>query len=224
MSQKWIPLLAGAVFLTGCATSNPFSNVPIEDRGGRPAAAPAPLPTEVPGVIVTPVDPGMGVSVQPIEVTSVVRSQRDLPPADEMWQPVSPQIQSPAPQSGAPMQPAPQPLSMPAAIPSDNTAVVALLEGARLDSEQGDLRAAQTRLERALRIAPREAEVYYQLADVKRQLGQFLDAEQVALRGVGVAEGQRQELRRLWILISQIRSEAGDLAGAEDARNAAAAF
>lgn len=208
---KWI-LISGSLLLAGCATSNPFTNIPVEDRTGRPvqSTAPAPVVTQPSGVIVTPVDPGLGVTI-PGEVP-VVRMQRELPPADEVWQPVTPQTSAPA----APSSPAP---SLP-----ENTAVVALLEAARSDTSSGDLRGAQSRLERALRISPREPDVYYELAEVKRQFGQFLDAEQVALRGVGVAEGQPAQLRKLWILISQIRTEAGDLAGAEEARERASMF
>lgn len=203
--------LAGGLLLTGCATSNPFSNIPVEDRSSGAAAVQQPAQTAPSGVVVTPMDPGLG--VRPLEVEPIVRAQREiLPPADEVWQP------SPV----TPTAPAPSPVESPASV--DNAAVVALLDTAKQETAQGDLRAAQTRLERAQRIAPREPEVYYQLADVKRQLGQFMDAEQVALRGVDVASGQNASLRRLWALISQIRTEAGDLAGADDARQQASRY
>lgn len=197
--------VAGGLLLTGCATSNPFSNIPVEDRSGQVAE-----PSQIgsPGVVVTPLDPG--ITVRSIESEPVIRAQREiLPPADEVWQPAPQRVSEPTP------PPTPPPTQ-------DNAAVVALLDSAKQESAQGDLRAAQGRLERAQRISPREPEVYYQLADVKRQLGQFMDAEQVALRGVDVASGQSGMLRRLWALISQIRTEAGDLAGADDARQQAA--
>ena len=204
MNLKKMGLVAaGSLLLTGCATSNPFSNIPVEDRSGQPTES-----TQVgsSGVVVTPLDPG--ITVRPIESEPVIRAQREiLPPADEVWQP-------------AQQQPVPEPIQQQPS--QDNAAVLALLDTAKQESAGGDLRAAQSRLERAQRISPREPEVYYQLADVKRQLGQFMDAEQVALRGVDVASGQSGMLRRLWALISQIRTEAGDLAGADDARQQAA--
>lgn len=220
---KLMVVIAGGLLLTGCATSNPFSNIPVEDRStvrsGQPSQ-PVQVPEAPSGVIVTPMDPGLG--VRPLEAEPIFREQRAvLPPADEVWQPAMPpadevwQPSSPATQSPATQPSASQPGSV------DNAAVVALLDTARQETSQGDLRAAQTRLERAQRIAPREPEVYFQLADVKRQLGQFMDAEQVALRGVDVASGQSAQLRRLWALVSQIRTEAGDLAGANDAREEA---
>ncbi|KGK42335.1 hypothetical protein LH51_08070 [Nitrincola sp. A-D6] len=203
MSWEKIGLaVVGGLLLTGCATSNPFSNIPVEDRSSQ---ASEPTQPGSSGVVVTPSDPG--ILVRPIESEPVIRAQRDnLPPADEVWQPAQQPVTEPTEQ-----QPSTQ-----------NTAVLALLDSAKQDSAGGDLRAAQARLERAQRISPREPEVYYQLADVKRQLGQFMDAEQVALKGVDVASGQSGALRRLWALISQIRTEAGDLAGADDARQQAA--
>ena len=195
-------VVSGGLLLTGCATSNPFSNIPVEDRSGQAGES---TQSDSSGVVVTPSDPG--ISVRPIQSEPVIRAQRDvLPPADEVWQPTQQSVSEPAEQ-----QPS-----------SQNTAVIALLDSAKQDSAGGDLRAAQARLERAQRISPREPEIYYQLADVKRQLGQFMDAEQVALKGVDVTSGQSGMLRRLWALISQIRTEAGDLAGADDARQQAA--
>lgn len=220
-SGKLVVAIAGGLLLTGCATSNPFSNIPVEDRStvrSGQASQSVQVPENPSGVIVTPMDPGLG--VRPIEAEPIIREQRavlppsdevwqpSLPPADEVWQPSSPSVQPSASQIGS----------------VDNAAIVALLDTAKQETTQGDLRGAQTRLERAQRIAPREPEVYFQLADVKRQLGQFMDAEQVALRGIDVASGQTSQLRRLWALISQIRTEAGDLAGANDAREEASRY
>lgn len=226
---KLVVAIAGSLLLTGCATSNPFSNIPVEDRSTVRSGASTP-PVQIPespsGVVVTPMDPGLG--VRPLDVQPIIREQRtDLPPPDEMWpssvppSSASAPVLPPADEVWRPSAPAsPAAVEQPASI--DNAAIVALLDSAKQETAQGDLRSAQTRLERAQRIAPREPEVYFQLADVKRQLGQFMDAEQVALRGVDVASGQSAQLRRLWALISQIRTEAGDLAGANDAREEAA--
>lgn len=233
-SGKIVVAIAGGLLLTGCATSNPFSNIPVEDRStvrsGQPSAQPVQVPETPPsGVVVTPMDPGLG--VRPLDVEPIVRAQREvMPPADEMWPSSAPPVSAsqnmpafpPADEVWRSSTPAGQQPSSEQPASIDNAAIVALLDSARQESSQGDLRSAQTRLERAQRIAPREPEVYFQLADVKRQLGQFMDAEQVALRGVDVASGQSAQLRRLWALISQIRTEAGDLAGANDARVEAA--
>lgn len=195
--MKKIYLMVGvALLVTGCAGQNPYVyKAPVEDRSGSAAR------TEAPGAVV-PAEPAPGVKVTPIGEAPVIRGQReeqDRPvPVQQPVAPVISQAQSPA--------------------------VIALLETARQDSSSGDLRTAQSRLERALRIAPRDPEVYIQLADVQRRQGQFLQAEQVALKGVSVASGQNSTLRRLWNLIADIRQEGGNAAGAREARQKAAVY
>nr|WP_067296940.1 hypothetical protein [Marinobacterium profundum] len=100
---------------------------------------------------------------------------------------------------------------------SANPAVVALLDSARQQQGAGSLAAAQTSLERAQRIAPRDPQVYYQLADIQRQMQKYSEAEQLALRGVALAGGQPESLRKLWLLIASVRKDTGNLSGARDA-------
>lgn len=210
-SNRVITCIFSLLFLAGCATSNTYRNIPVEDRSstatGAAGTRTAPnqnriqTPQNNPSaVVVTPTDPSM--SVRSVTPRPVIREQRqDLPSETDVWGEATEVTQEPT-----------------------NPAVVALLDTANQDRRQGDLRGAQTRLERAQRIAPNDPEVYFQLADVKRQLGQFLDAEQVALRGIDVSSNQPSKLRRFWALISQIRSDGGDLAGAEEARNQAETY
>ncbi|MBR9828378.1 MAG: tetratricopeptide repeat protein [Oceanospirillales bacterium] len=193
--MKKVYLIAGLTLLmAGCAGPNPY-RAPVEDRGRISPPAPAP------GTVV-PAETAPGVRVTPLGQAPVIRAQRS-----EQDAPVP--VQQPVQQSTRQAQ---------------SPAVIALLETARKDSSGGDLRTAQNRLERALRIAPRDPEVYIQLADVQRRQGQFLQAEQVALKGVSVAAGQNNALRRLWQLVADIRQEAGNAAGAKDARQKAAAY
>lgn len=193
--MKKLGLMAAlTALLAGCAGPNPY-RAPVEDRG-------SPTPAATPPGSVVPVEEGTGVQVTPVGSAPVIRAQRETSesraaqPVEEAIQPVQPQ----------------------------SPAVVALLESARSDAGSGDLRTAQNRLERALRIAPRDPEVYIQLADVQRRQGQFLQAEQVALKGISIASGQKEYLRRLWTLVAEIRSEGGNSAGAAEARRKAAAY
>lgn len=193
--KKVYLMLGVALAMAGCAGPSPYDyKAPVEDRS-RTSRSGAPG-TAAPAV------PSTGVKVTPVGQAPVIRAQRD-----ELDKPV--QVQQPMQQAvNRPQSPA----------------VIALLETARQDSSSGNLRTAQSRLERALRIAPRDPEVYIQLADVQRRQGQFLQAEQVALKGVSVAAGQKSPLRRLWTLIADIRQEAGNVAGAREARQKAAAY
>ena len=167
---------------------------PVEDHSG-------PLVTTTP-TAPDSVETAPGVSVQPVEEVPVFRPLRDQveTQAEAVTGTVTPQTTS------------------------RNAAVVALLDSAQQDTSGGDLRAAQNQLERALRIAPRDPQVYYQLADVQRRLGQFLQAEQVALKGIDVASGQSEQLRRLWSLVALIRSDAGDATGARQAQEEASRY
>ncbi|SEG80331.1 tetratricopeptide repeat protein [Marinobacterium lutimaris] len=196
--KKIVPALGLALLLAGCAGPNPY-RAPVEDRSESRSSTLPPPPGSV-----QEVDPSPGVKVQPIDEMPVFRQQRIEVPEESNAG------------SGTSGQDASQ--------QTRNAAVVALLDTAQQETQNGDLRAAQNRLERALRIAPRDPQIYYQLADVQRRLGQFLQAEQVALKGVNVASGQAQQQRRLWSLIALIRSDAGDSAGAREAQQKASRY
>lgn len=100
-------------------------------------------------------------------------------------------------------------------------AVIALLDEASRYSQQGDLRSAQTRLQRAQRIAPHDPEIYYALAKTHVELQDYRLAEQVALKGVSIVQGQSNQLHRFWTLIAQIRTAAGNSSGAKQAQQTA---
>lgn len=105
-----------------------------------------------------------------------------------------------------------------------NTAVIALLNEANNYSKQGDLRSAQTSLQRAQRIAPRDPQVYYALANTHLTLQDYGLAEQVALKGVSIVQGQPDQLNQFWNLIAFIREAAGNTSGAKQARETASRY
>jgi hypothetical protein len=101
---------------------------------------------------------------------------------------------------------------------AQNPAVVALIDSAQAQQSKGDLNGAQSSLQRAQRISPRDPEVYYELAKIHRDLGDLGLAEQVALKGVSVVEGQASQSKQFWSLIAEIRDLAGNKRGSEQAR------
>lgn len=105
-----------------------------------------------------------------------------------------------------------------------NSAVLALLDTASQQQQQGATREAASSLERAQRIAPRDPEVYYRLADLRRSERQWYQAEQLALRGTDLAIGDTVMLKRLWTLIADIRNGAGNREGAAEARTRASRY
>jgi tetratricopeptide (TPR) repeat protein len=132
-------------------------------------------------------------------------------------------------QSTAPLTTEPNAISVPIS-PSmiepeqQNTAVIALLNEANNYSKQGDLRSAQTSLQRAQRIAPRDPQVYYALANTHLTLQDYVLAEQVALKGVSIVQGQPDQLNQFWNLIAFIRDAAGNTSGAKQARETASRY
>lgn len=119
----------------------------------------------------------------------------------------------------------------PSGIPSSNTGlaadeqldgpVLALLTTASQQQGGGDLNGAAASLERAQRIAPREPQVLYKLAQVRLAQGDAAQAEQVARRGLTLAGGRPTLQASLWNLIAKCRERQGDAAGAAEARQKA---
>ncbi|MGH8436610.1 MAG: tetratricopeptide repeat protein, partial [Pseudomonas sp.] len=85
----------------------------------------------------------------------------------------------------------------------------------------GDLNGASSSLERAQRIAPREPQVLFRLAQVRLAQGDAAQAEQFAQRGLTYANGRPALQASLWGLIAQARERQGNAAGALQARGRA---
>ncbi len=96
-------------------------------------------------------------------------------------------------------------------------AVIALMGSARAAQRSGDLQSAQNDLQRAQRIAPRDPNIYFELADTHYQMQDYPLAEQVALKGVSLAGQDRGLLRTFWLLISEIRYASGNNTGGQQA-------
>ena len=87
---------------------------------------------------------------------------------------------------------------------------------------QGNGAAAITRLERAQRIAPRSAAVYFKLSEVYVMTGQLGSAEQFTLKGLSLAGRDERLQRSGWLLLADIRRARGNVAGAQQAESRAA--
>jgi len=76
-------------------------------------------------------------------------------------------------------------------------------------------------MERAIRLAPRNARLWQELARVRLQQGEFGQAEQVALRSNSLNRGDASLRVENWQIIAQSREARGDVAGASSARELA---
>ncbi len=135
--------------------------------------------------------PGEGVEVRPLEQAPVTEARAYEPPVTA----------APAPRHGP--------------------AVVALLESADSQRRGGDLTAAASTLERALRIEPRNPWLWSRLAAVRLQQGRYAMAEELAAKSNSLAGAERELKRRNWELIARARQARGDAAGAARARRRA---
>lgn len=105
-----------------------------------------------------------------------------------------------------------------------NDAVTILLDSAKAALLQGDLKSAQTILQRVQRIAPRDPNIYYKLASTHLDMKDYKLAENVALKGVSLAQGQDFQLRKFWLMIADIRMQSGDIIAAEKAEHTASRY
>lgn len=99
--------------------------------------------------------------------------------------------------------------------------VLALLTTAQQQQGGGDYNGAASSLERAQRIAPREPQVLYRLAQVRLAQGDAAQSEQLARRALTYANGRPDLQSGLWNIIAQAREKQGDSAGAALARQKA---
>ncbi|KPX44007.1 Uncharacterized protein ALO68_01635 [Pseudomonas syringae pv. helianthi] len=241
MNKWWIPALTALALLNGCASVERGS-IPVVDssskvsngervtasRNGAYRTGTAPVqqqPQAVPqdsGVVVMVPGAGGADAGQSFSApTSQTPFSVDTPPVDAA--PVSP-----APANNSYSMPA---ASAPTGIPSSGGAlsedeqldgpVLALLTTAQQQQTSGDLNGASSSLERAQRVAPREPQVLYRLAQVRLAQGDAAQAEQLARRGLTYANGRTSLQASLWGLIAQSREKQGDAAGAALARQKA---
>jgi predicted Zn-dependent protease len=107
---------------------------------------------------------------------------------------------------------------------SGNKAVIALLDREQLDNKAGNREAAGASLERALRIEPRNAWLWLELAQVRLAQGQYAQAITLSRKSISFA-GHEHRLQALnWQVIGNARVAQGDSAGAEQAFKTAADF
>ncbi|WP_455911831.1 tetratricopeptide repeat protein [Pseudomonas putida] len=239
--NKWlIPAITALAVLSGCSSVQRGS-IPVVDssttvsnndrisaNGGfrqtvvkRPAqATPQAMPQDS-GVVV--MVPGGGAA------TSAPISAEPWTPGPSTSGPVdSTPIQAAPVNQGTYNMP-----STPSGIPSSSNAgglsadeqldgpVLSLLTTAQQQQAGGDLNGASSSLERAQRVAPREPQVLYRLAQVRMAQGDAPQAEQFARRGLSLANGRPDLQANLWALIGDARAAQGDAAGAAQARQKA---
>ncbi|WP_339081817.1 tetratricopeptide repeat protein [Pseudomonas sp. TMP9] len=227
--NKWlIPAVTISLVLAGCSAV-PRGSIPVVDGGssignaqsgtaggyGNPSAQPQTLPEDS-GVVV--MVPGGGGSSMPIQSFPAGNAPLDTGMTTQPWR-----APPPAATQGGFIAPAPSgiPIGGLAMDEQLDGPVLALLTTAQQQQGGGDLNGAASSLERAQRIAPREPQVLYRLAEIRLAQGDSAQAEQFARRGLSYASGRPALQASLWNLIAQARERQGDAAGAAAAREQA---
>ncbi|QXH80341.1 tetratricopeptide repeat protein [Pseudomonas salmasensis] len=240
MNKLWIPAITALALLGGCSSvqrgsipvvdssTSVSNNDRISANGGfrqtvvkRPAQAATQAIPQDSGVVV--MVPGSGAATSaPISAEPWTPGPSTAGPAN------STPIQTALVNQGTYSMP-----STPSGIPSSSNAgglsadeqldgpVLALLTTAQQQQAGGDLNGASSSLERAQRVAPREPQVLYRLAQVRMAQGDAPQAEQFARRGLSLANGRPDLQASLWALIGDARAAQGDAAGAAQARQKA---
>jgi hypothetical protein len=240
--NKWlIPAVAAVALLSGCSTVQRGS-IPVVDSGTavsnserisanggfRQTTVKRPVQGKSQTQAIPQGDSGVVVMVPGAATTSTPISTTPITPG-----PITPGPIDTSPVQSAPINQGSYSMpSSPSGIPSASSGglsadeqldgpVLALLTTAQQQQASGDLNGASSSLERAQRVAPREPQVLYRLAQVRMAQGDAAQAEQFARRGLTLANGRPALQANLWELIAQAREKQGDSQGAALARQKA---
>lgn len=109
---------------------------------------------------------------------------------------------------------------------STSAAIKRLIENARQASKQGQMSRAESFLERAIRIEPKNPFLWHYLAKLHLYQGHYQRAEGLASKSSSLM--QKSDRRRLladnWRVIAHARQFQGDTAGAQQAQDRASAL
>ncbi|GAA5101257.1 tetratricopeptide repeat protein [Wohlfahrtiimonas larvae] len=103
--------------------------------------------------------------------------------------------------------------------PSQNQtgAVQSLLDEANSAVKAGQLEKAATALNRAVRLEPNNASIWYDLAQIRLHQGKYEQSEQLAKKSIDFAKSNQDLMNKNWRVISSARKARGDSAGSDEA-------
>ena len=107
---------------------------------------------------------------------------------------------------------------------SMSPAVSALLATANQNSKSGDMESAAAAIERAIRIEPRNGELFYKLAVLRLKQSKPVLAEDLAKKSALLAGKDNTLKKNSWLLIAHAKEMQGDTTGAREAESKAAGF
>ena len=201
-----------------------------------------PIKQDIPEIVTIKPLQESGVITTPIELTpepltpeqvqgqdALASKQASEAPAQEPL--TAPPTQEPviSPPKPAFVEPPPPPAPMSNFVPLESfaplsPAVGALALAANQSSKSGNIEAATTTIERAIRIEPRNATLYYKLAVLRLKQSKPRLAEDLAKKAVLLATNDLQLKKHSWLLVARAREIQGDIRGGKEARTNADKF
>lgn len=149
----------------------------------------------------------------PAEVPPVVALPPDAVPDARPGMPAEPTVpDAPVAAPDAPIEALPVP-----PVRKETIAIASLIERANTDAKAGRLANAAASIERALRIEPRNPRLWHELARIRVQQGDYLQAESTAARANSWSQGDAALRAANWRIIAEARQARGDRAGARTA-------
>ncbi len=145
-----------------------------------------------------------GHSIEDLAIPTLKQEPIESPPADSAM----PQSRFSPLDSFAPLSPA----------------VNALASAANQSSKSGDIEAATTTIERAIRIEPRNATLYYKLAVFRLKQSKPKLAEDLAKKALLLATNDAALKKHSWLLVARARELLGDMNGSREAQTQADKF
>jgi len=180
-----------------------------------------------------PLLPSASPTSEPITLESIPSGTPEptllTPPASEAQKPSpsTPPAASETQESSLPSPPSPSELTpfepIEATVPL-SPAVGALVSAANQNSKAGDLDSAAASIERAIRIEPRNATLFYKLALLRLKQAKPRLAEDLAKKSALLASTDNTLKKHCWLLIAHAREMQKDFAGANEAREKADSF
>lgn len=233
-------------FLSGCSTFSPHPTEP-KHRSEPVSPQAFPEPVSKPTVVTVPVETGLDPvplknpqsfstpqpdlplaetnSNRPADATnSPYPTTGELPPAQSTLPPLEPVIEPPLP--AIEVEPMTDPAPMRTLTPRVGEKLFnqpALPAVATLEKDiESQFKArhyddAATQIDRAIRIQPKNAELWHVLAEIRLRQNQPGLAVDLAKKSNSLAKSNAELIRSNWRIIADARRQQGDGAGAQDA-------
>lgn len=181
---------------------------PLAEPGIAEPVELEPLPAETEEPLLTP--------EQEQELAALEQQAQQTPPDGAT-------VATPAPTDSLPEPAPPPPPPKPAFTPLTDFAPLspalnALVLAANKNSAQGDMRTAAMNIERAIRIEPRNATLYYKLALLRLKEAKPRLAEDLAKKCISLAGSDTRLKKHSWLLIARVREIQNNSDGVTEAK------